>query len=837
MAHSSASVSVHNPGFPDTDPFVSPTMPVWTRKLAIALAAVLLVLVAAAVWLVSTFDPNKYKGVAIDWMKTHYQRTLAIDGPIELSVFPRLQVHLSRVNLSEAGTADEFAGIDDAALSIALMPLLRGALNVDRVEAHGVRLTLLTNAKGHRNIDDLLAGDKAPSPAEQKAAGAPLVFDVSRVVLADLRARVKDEKNGMDGEVVLKELTSGRIANQVETPVKLVLQFGLKAPALQGEFSGTARITPDLATGSVKLADMDFAYKGDAPGASAIDATLKGALDWDGAKGALEARTLAIEASATAGGVKFDGTTVALERFAFDPARKAFAISQLKLRVKGSRGGQPLAAELDWPGLEVTGDKLQGSALAGSFSMGGALPLVGTFKSGAPSGSFDDLRVPAFEAHVSSDTTERKLVATLRSDLALRPAEKAIALQALTLESSAQGGALPTLKLALKGNATASSRNAQWTVAGNVNANAFSTEGSVNLAGTLPDVKAQARFDALDVNTLLPPSSPAAAAQPGAAGSAAGGDVPIDLDVLRSLNGSFGLRAGHFTYRQYKVADIRIDATLENGVLRVPALQGKIWSGSIDASAFADARASRVAVKATASGVNINALLRDVAGKDILEGNGSVVVDVDAAGHSVSEMKSRLHGTAAMQLRDGAIKGLNLAKSLRQAKAAMTLQQDATQKASQVEKTDFSEFAASFVIDAGVARSNDLDLKSPFLRLGGDGLVDVGKNRIDYTARATVAATSKGQDGADLAALKGVTVPVRLTGPLEAMDWKIQWSAVAADVAKGAIKDKLEDKLKERLGLKPAAGAASGAADAASAPSVKEQARDALKGKLKDLFK
>ena len=811
-------------------------MPVWLRRLALALAVLVLVFAGVAVWLVSTFDPNKYKGLAIDWMKTRYERTLAIDGPIELAVFPRLQVKLSRVTLSEVTRADEFAGIDEASLSIALMPLLRGALAVDRVEAHGVRATLLTDSQGRRNIDDLLATEKQPESAP-KAESSPLAFDISRVELTDVRARVKDEKAGTDGEVVLKALTTGRIANQVETPVQLEMQFGLKSPALKGELRGSARVTPDLATGSARLADMDFAYKGDAPGASAIDASVKGALAWDGVRGALDATKLAIKATATAAGIKFDGSTLDIDRFAFDPARKTFAIAQLKLRVKGSRGGQPLEADLDWPELDVAGDTLKGSALAGRFSMGGATPLTGTFKSGAPNGSFDAVRVPAFEARVASDTSARKVAALLRSDLALRPAQKAITLQSLVLDASAQGGDMPPMKLALRGNAAASTGSAQWNLTGDINANAFASDGTANFAGTLPAIKAQARFDALDINTLLPPPKAGSAAAPAAA---AAGDTPVDLEVLRSLNGSFGLRAGRFTYRQYKAADLRLDATLDNGLLRVAALQGRIWSGSIDASAFADAR-GRLGVKATASGVDVNALLKDVAGKDLLEGSGRVVADVEATGRSVNELKSRLRGSAALQLRDGAVKGFNLAKGLRQAKAALTLQQDATQKASQVEKTDFSELSASFAIDAGVARSTDLDLKSPFLRLGGDGLVDIGKNRIDYTARATVAATSKGQDGADLAALKGVTVPVRLAGPLEAVEWKIVWSAVAADVAKSAVKDKLEDKLRERLGLKPPATGASAAADGASAPSVKEQvrekAKDAVKDKLKDLFK
>ena len=161
-------------------------------------------------------------------------------------------------------------------------------------------------------------------------------------------------------------------------------------------------------------------------------------------------------------------------------------------------------------------------------------------------------------------------------------------------------------------------------------------------------------------------------------------------------------------------------------------------------------------------------------------------------------------------------------------KAALSTSKDTSQRASQTEKTDFSEMSASFQIEGGVARSHDLDLKSPYFRMGGEGSVDVGKSRIDYTARATVTDTSKGQDGSDLAALRGLTIPVKLSGPLDAVDWSIQWSAVAA----GALKNQAAAKLKEKLGM---------SGSAASAPVAKEQlkekAQDKLREKLKGLFK
>ena len=796
-------------------------MSVWIRRTAIALAAVLVVLAVAAAWLVARFNPDDHKGVAIAWTKTRYNRTLEINGPIRLSVFPRLEMRLSDVRLSEAGKPDPFASVDEASLAVELLPLLKSRLSVDRVEAHGVRLVLLRDAKGRRNIDDLLKPD-----APQEAPGSTrLQFDVSRILLSDVQARVKDEAAAIDGELVLKELSTGRIATQVESNLQLVAQFGFKTPALKGELSGSTRFTPDFATQSVRLEDMNLAYKGDAPGASSIDASLRGELAWNGANASLAANALNLRLTANTAGLRLAGSTLAIERFAMEPSRKSFALNQLQLRVKGTQGGKPLALDLDWPELDVRGDALKGSALAGKFSFGTEMPLVVTFKSGAPSGNFDNVRVPAFEARLSSSGAGRKIVGSLGSELVLQPEKRTAALDNIDLQFKLDEPGLQPLALALKGKAMGSAGSAQWALAGDINKNAFNSEGTAKFAGVTPSVKTQVRFDSLDLNGLLPP--PRAGSSP----SGSGGNPPVDLSALRSVNGSIGLRIGSLALRQYRLDDVNLDATLDGGMLRVSSLKGRIWGGSFAGTAFADARASRVALKAGADGVNINALLKDVADKDMLDGSGRVDVDIESAGRTVAELKARLKGKGAMQLRDGAVKGVNLAKSLRQAKAALALKQDAAVKASKTEKTDFSELNATFQIDYGVARSTDVELKSPFLRLGGEGAVDIVKNRIDSVVRATLTDTSKGQDGAELAALKGVTVPVQLSGPLDAVNWRIQWSAAVASAlksqAKAEVETRLKDKLRQRLDPKAAAAPASGAS-----PSAEDKLKNKLKGLL-----
>lgn len=809
----------------------------WIRKLLIGVGVFVLLVAAALAYLVATFDANAYKGLAIDWMKTNRDRTLVISGPIKLSVFPRLAVQVSGVSLSEKGKADQFLALDEASLSVDVLPLLRKQVVVDRVSARGLRVSYLRNDKGVANIDDLVAPSAPAASAPASAptsSGAALRFDVSGIQLDDLRLKLRDDKAKLAGDVTLKSLSTGRLADQAESPIKLDAQLALTSPAVQGELTGSTLLTLDMAAKGVKLRDMQLSWKGNAPGAQAVSATLRGALALDGDKGTVQADNVELSGDATLGTLKLANSTLGVGRFAYDPANKALSLSKLRVKVGGTSGGNPLSLELDWPELSVKGDTLSGSALSGQASLQGPTAIEASFKTAAPSGSFERIVVPNIESTIKGRSGPRQIGGTVKATVVLQPDKGALALDGLDTQLQVQEPSLQPLQIAIQGKADATAQAAHWALKGQINANPFTSEGEAILATTPLTLNATARFATLDLNRLLPPSA-ATASAPQATNTGPAVDAPVDLSPLRSLQGKFDVRVGQFAYQTYRVSDFVLLATLEGGMLRVSQLAGKAWGGNLNATAFADARASRVSVNATANGVNVNALLKDVAKKDVLEGTGRVTLDVESAGRSINELKSRLKGTAALQLRDGAIKGVNLAKSLRQAKATLGMKQaDEKQKASQTEKTDFSELTASFNIADGVARNTDLDAKSPFFRLGGDGSLDIGKGQIDYTARATVASTTKGQDGADLAALRGLTIPVHLSGPFEAMDWRIQWSAIAAQAIKTEVGAQVKDRLKEKLGLPSAASGASGTSDSAA---LKDAAKDKLKEKLKGLFK
>ena len=799
----------------------------WIRRIAVAIGALLLLLFVAAAVLLATFDANRYKSLAVDWMKTEHQRALLIDGPIELAFLPRLAVKVSRLRISERGRDDEFAAVDEAALAVQVWPLLFKQLVIDRVSARGVRVSFLRDVKGGRNIDDLISAagpvQTGPAPAGSGSGGAGLGIDLESVRLDDLRLRIDDKVAGLAGELIVQSFTSGRLAAQAPVSLRASLVLSQPQPvklALDGRM--TLTVDPDKPT--VTLAGLKLDIDGDAGGLKGLSLALVGSVTWDG--NALRAGPLKLALqSATLGSTSLALSTFEVQHALFDPAGHRLELQSLELALAGRQGASPFELTLDWPQLAVDAQQLKGSAVSGRFKLTGPTTrLLTTFRSAAPGGNFDALRVSGLALAFEGQTAERKITGNVKADVLLQPGRGAAALEHLDLRATVTEPGLQALQLGVNGSAGADAKTAHWQLSGALNTNRFNIRGQAAFAGATPQVKAVAHFDNLDMNKLLAPGKPA----PTTTTATAPADTAVPLDALKLLNGEFALDAGALALRQYKVADAKLAATLQDGNLRISTLTGRAWGGSFSASGSADANSTRVGVKLDAEGVNVAQLLKDVADKDLLEGIGHVAADLDSSGARIGALRSNLAGTVAVQLRNGAIKGINLARMFRQAQAAMSLRKDAVTQASSAEKTDFSELSASARVAGGVAQSDDLDIKSPFLRIGGAGRFDIGRGRIDYTARATVIASAAGQGGAGLDALRGLAVPVELSGPFSAIDWKIQWSEIAASAVKGRIKDKLVEALGARLGAPAAAGSA------ASAPVSN---RDLLKDRFKGLFK
>ena len=279
-------------------------------------------------------------------------------------------------------------------------------------------------------------------------------------------------------------------------------------------------------------------------------------------------------------------------------------------------------------------------------------------------------------------------------------------------------------------------------------------------------------------------------------------DTPVDLSALKSINAKGKLQVGALEVHGLKLADVSAQLSAANGRVAVAPHSAKLYEGTISGDVTVDANRNHITLKEQLQNVAIGPVLRDFAQQDRLEGKGNVALDVTTAGATVNAMKRALAGTAKVNLKDGAIKGINIGEVIRKARNA--LGGGGSQAAAQGEtsgkpQTDFTELSASFNIKNGIAHNEDLDAKAPLFRLGGAGDINIPDNSLNYTVKASVVASSQGQGGKERDHLAGLTVPVRLSGTFDDLKYDVDVRGMASQAAKSEVGEKLKDKVEERL--------------------------------------
>ena len=324
-------------------------------------------------------------------------------------------------------------------------------------------------------------------------------------------------------------------------------------------------------------------------------------------------------------------------------------------------------------------------------------------------------------------------------------------------------------------------------------------KAKVGVAGfSPPGYSFDVEIDKLDL-TRYQPTKPAPATAPDAK---PGPEEPIDLSALKALNANGSIRIGALKASKIKASNVRIDLKALDGRVNIDPLAANLYGGSLSGAIGVNAQGTpRFSVKQTLAGVNIAPMLMDIANFQRLEGRGDFALNVTTAGQTVTQIRKALNGTAAANLADGAIRGINIAATIREAKTTIARfkGQQQTAAADTAQKTDFAELKATFNIANGVASNRDLVMTSPALRVVGEGDIDLGNARMNYLLKARLNEAGSARIDGTRVDLASITIPVRVTGPLEAPTYQFDFGDLAASVAGQALQDQIQKKLGGKL--------------------------------------
>ncbi|MCQ3923001.1 MAG: AsmA family protein [Rhodocyclaceae bacterium] len=725
------------------------------KIVAFVLGGLVVLLGAVAAFIVATFDANKWKGEISQLVQEKKSRSLKIEGDLSLSLFPSVGVQLGKATLSEHKSEQVFASVDSARVSVRLMPLLSKQVVVDTVELGGVKARLVRFKDGRMNIDDLLAKDEKEPPAR---------FDIAGVKFANGELAWRDEKAGQEVTLSGLDLTTGRLANAASDKFELSAKLAGNKPRLAAQLAAKGEYRYDLDKKSYGGAKLDLRLNGDVADLKALE--------------------LALNAAA----LQLAGAN-------------EVAVDQLLLTAKGKEGGDAFELRLEAPKLALAADKASGAAVNAALKLTGAQRAIDAkIALSGVEGKSQSLQAGKLTLELDARQGETTVRGNLASALAANLEKQTVELPAFSGELNVANPQMPmkSVKLPLTGGLRADIDGQTAAVHANTQFDESKIAAKVNVSRFSPlALGFDLDIDKLNVDKYLPPN-PAAAGGKEADKPAA--EKPLDFSALKGLNASGTVKIGQLQVSNVKASNVRLEVKAAGGKLDVAPMTANLYDGSLAGALSVNANNNHVAVKQNLANVNINPLMKDALDKDVLEGRGNVALDVTTAGTTVTAMKKGLNGAASLNLKDGAIKGINLAKTFRETKAVFTTRKDAMQQAKQTEKTDFSELSATFRIANGVARNDDLSMKSPFIRLGGAGDINIGEDRMDYVAKASVVNTSGGQGGKELDHLKGLTVPVRVSGPFDKLAYNIEFGGLVAEAAKAKAEEKVKEKVQEKAG-------------------------------------
>ena len=722
------------------------------KIVAFVLGGLVALLAAVAAYLVATFDANKWKGEIAQLVQDKKDRSLKIEGELSLSLFPSIAVQLGKATLSEHKSEQVFAAVDSARVSLQLLPLLSKQVVVDTVALDGVKARLVRFKDGRMNIDDLIGKDDKEPPAR---------FDIAGVKLANGELAWRDEKAGQDISLSGLHLATGRLANAAADKFELSAKLAGNKPKLAAQLKASGEYRYDLDKKSYGGTRLDIRLAGDV-------ADMKG-----------------LELALAAAALQLTGAS-------------EVTVEQLLLTARGKEGADAFEARVDAPKLALTAEQASGAAVNASVKLTGAQRAVDAkIALSGVTGKSQSLQAGKLTLEIDARQGETTVKGNLASPLAANLEKQTVELPSFSGELNVANPQMPmkSVKLPLTGGLRADIDGQTAALHANTQFDESRIAAKANVSRFAPlALVFDLDIDKLNVDKYLPPKP--AAAEGKEAGKPAPAEKPLDFSPIKGLNASGTVKIGQLQVSNVKASNVRLEVKAAGGRLDVAPLSANLYDGSLAGALSVNANNNQVALKQSLTNVNINPLMKDAIDKDLLEGRGNVAVDVTSAGTSVAALKKGLSGTASMNLRDGAIKGINLAKTFRETKAIFTTRKDAVQQAKQTEKTDFSELTGTFRIANGVARNDDLSMKSPFIRLGGAGDINIGEDRMDYLAKASVVASAGGQGGKDLDHLKGMTVPVRVSGPFDKLAYNIEFGGLVAEAAKAKVEEKLKETVK-----------------------------------------
>ena len=491
----------------------------WTAGVAIAMV------VAAIIYITTTFDPNNFKTHIIQLVKEKQQRTLKLDGDIQLVFFPQAGIEINKASLSEFQQDKQFLYIERARISLALLPLLSKKMIIDEIYLKGLKIDLIQFKNGKTNIDDLLnlirSDDKQSSPN----------FEIGSLNIQESQLTFFDEKT--DVHYLLSKLNcrASRIANN--SPVKIDYSSIIQStkPKLKFVAQITSTFTFDLLKNSIQITETTLHAKGTAFTAENLEVFAKGKAH-----------------------ANFE--------------KQKFSANNLTIAVSGEYSKNRFNAKLDTPELNLIQNIFMADRTTLTTRINGPPGKIDTHLTMLDLfGNFQFFKGSTLQVKLDWESPGQVMKLTLDSPVICNPVQQLFSLPKLKIAANVAGNLIPgkSINAILNGKMQADGLHQvlQANFKGDILHSQFKTAFVVNGIQN-PAIRFAMEIDQLDANLYLPRDT--------ARKSTATAEKTFDLSSMKNLKLDGKVLIGSLGIANAQLSQVHLDIQAANGQMSIVPL-------------------------------------------------------------------------------------------------------------------------------------------------------------------------------------------------------------------------------------------------------------------------
>jgi AsmA protein len=298
--------------------------------------------------------------------------------------------------------------------------------------------------------------------------------------------------------------------------------------------------------------------------------------------------------------------------------------------------------------------------------------------------------------------------------------------------------------------------------------------------------------DSVNADRYLPPK-----ARDANAGEATAGDIELPQNNTMDLDGTMRIGTLRLAGMLFEDVGSRVvigngDATLENARAR---LYGGEFAGNFRVRAAGNEPG--LALDGKASGLQLQPLIEALTGSAAnFSGTGNFELDLKGSGRTVIQNVQTAGGNVSFAMRDGAIQGFNLGRTLC---AAYNTTQRVAGPPERPKQTEYLAIQGTATVAAGVATSRDLLVRTPFMDVTGSGTLGLVEQQLDYDFDAKLTGKIAIPNCETMEQFIGDALPFDIHGTVTSPTITPDFSKLIQRRVREEVQERLQDRIQDRL--------------------------------------